>query len=381
MAIEIRKPTTYTDYDTFYHPANCYDGSTGGDESTYGYTDIGSDYIPCTVFHTWQTKGETYTATTLKLKWQTSATGGDDEWGIDYTKNGGSNWYALVAMGVNRNTSWQTAQVSLDANQDLTQVQVRLNTNKIKGPDGINAHISDIWTEGEYTAGTPANAPVTTSALSVIPIAVAVVGSAVVSAVQSVVDAIPIALTVIGSVVVPITTSTVGVVPYDVSVDIGQSAPATTSTVDVVPYDVTVNGNANVSISHSVVDTVPYDVAVSVGGSANAPITQSVVDVVSADVAISCGVSANASQSVIEVIPYGVSVSTEGDAEAVITQLVIDVVPYDTGFQTDVLRILKLLLKKSKVLSIKPMPHTGGLTMRTRRIHDMVITSVLKGGG
>lgn len=168
---EVKKPTTFTEgaLGLWANEANCYDQQgVAGDESTYGYQTLDTDETPSIRFHTWETKGQTYTATTLKLKWKTSIQTGDDEFGIEYTKNGGSNWYDLVVKGANRSVAYTTAQIALDANQDLTQVEVRVNSDKVKGADNCQLQISDIWTEGEYTGGvtvSPAPASAASSAV------------------------------------------------------------------------------------------------------------------------------------------------------------------------------------------------------------------------
>ncbi|MCK4250030.1 LamG domain-containing protein [candidate division WOR-3 bacterium] len=168
---EVKKPTTFTEGALLLwaNEANCYDQQgVAGDETTYGYQTLDTDETPSIRFHTWETKGQTYTATTLKLKWKTSIQTGDDEFGIEYTKNGGSNWYDLVVKGANRSVAYTTAQIALDANQDLTQVEVRVNSDKVKGADNCQLQISDIWTEGEYTGGvtvSPAPASAASSAV------------------------------------------------------------------------------------------------------------------------------------------------------------------------------------------------------------------------
>lgn len=162
MPTEVKKPTANTEYDNWTTPAYCYDfPATAGDESTMGYYEIIADTAPSIQFHTWAAKGQTYTATVLYLKWKTSIQTGDDEWGIEYTKDGGTGWNDLLAMGVNRSVGYSTAQIALDANQDLTQVEVRVNCDKVKGGDGLDIQISDIWTEGEYSGGAIINIDVT----------------------------------------------------------------------------------------------------------------------------------------------------------------------------------------------------------------------------
>lgn len=157
MATEVKKPTDFTEAAglQWTNEPQAYDTSTAGDETTSADGTLAvDDEDPSITYHTWAAKGQTYTQTLLKMKWSTNDLTGDDEWHAEYTKNGGGAWLDLVAYGTNRNTTIQTAQVTLDANQDLTQVQVRIRLEKQKGGDGDTLYIWDIWTEGEYTAVT-----------------------------------------------------------------------------------------------------------------------------------------------------------------------------------------------------------------------------------
>ena len=154
MATEVKKPTTFTEgaLALWTNESNAYDIATGGDETTFAYQTLDTDEIPSIRFHTWGTKGQTYTETILYMKWKTSIQTGDDQVHVEYTKNGGGAWADLLANGINRSVAYSTAQITLDANQDLTQVEVRVSSDKVKGADGCDFQISDIWTEGEYTA-------------------------------------------------------------------------------------------------------------------------------------------------------------------------------------------------------------------------------------
>lgn len=152
MAIEVKKPTAFNDISIIWsNETNAYDTITAGDETTYTDTAAVGDFAPAIEFTTWATKGETYTATVLKLKWDCLVAQTDDTWGIEYTKDG-SNWYDLLVMGNNQSTVITTAEIALDSNQDLTLVGVRVNTDQLKGADGHTIRIYDIWTEGTYEA-------------------------------------------------------------------------------------------------------------------------------------------------------------------------------------------------------------------------------------
>jgi len=154
MATEVKKPTAFTDGSTIWsNEGQAYDTVTAGDETTYADSIMSGDFDPSLLLYTWGIKGQTYTATVLKVKWDCLVAQDDDVWGIQYTKDGGSNWYDLLASGNNSSAVIVAEQVSLDANQDLTLVQVKVTSVQNKGADGHTVRIYDVWTEGEYTAG------------------------------------------------------------------------------------------------------------------------------------------------------------------------------------------------------------------------------------
>ena len=150
---ECRKPTSYTDPDgDATNPSNAYDGSCG-DESTYADEAVNQNLADEIVFHTWQTTSYTYTSLTLYVKYTTSGFS-DDLWSIKYSTDGGSSWNDLVAANSNNYASIQTASISLSASQDLSQLQVKVYGDKVKGPDGGHINIYDIYTLGTYEADT-----------------------------------------------------------------------------------------------------------------------------------------------------------------------------------------------------------------------------------
>ena len=151
---EIKKPTTHTDApgNSWTNPGQCYDTATAGDETTEGNVYNFADENPDITFHTWDTKGQTYTATVLKVKWKTSGSFSNDKFAIQYSKDGGNLWNDLVPLGVHNETTIQTSSTSLDANQDLSQVQIKVVEDRFGVGDKDYIYIYDIWTEGTYTS-------------------------------------------------------------------------------------------------------------------------------------------------------------------------------------------------------------------------------------
>jgi hypothetical protein len=170
MAIEVRKPTANTvDVGVgMTSPAQAYDTTTGGDETTAASAYNAVDFTHR--FHTWQTTSETYSALTLYCKWGTSGGFSDDTFGIEYTLDGSTwgNW--LVAVGVHNDANYQQASAVLSPGQNLSLIEVRIVFDKIGGGDKDTVSISDIWTEGTYTGGvTVTPSPATCISKSIAP--------------------------------------------------------------------------------------------------------------------------------------------------------------------------------------------------------------------
>jgi photosystem II stability/assembly factor-like uncharacterized protein len=158
---ELRKPTAFTDHDSnwvneemAYDMCEQVDTGTSQTDRTYGIMYDDSD--PSLTLDTWQEKLEgPYTETRLYLIWATTSAAGNDQWGVRYTDDGGSNFYDLVPFGVNRSAHFadtQRAEVTLaTANQDLTQLYIEVYTDRVGGSDNLTISIYDVWTEGDYT--------------------------------------------------------------------------------------------------------------------------------------------------------------------------------------------------------------------------------------
>lgn len=150
MATEIRKPTTTTEDIgvNWTDITNTYDTTTGGDETTWGYTYNSSGGIMR--WHTWQTTSYSYSALTLAVKWDTSGGYSDDTFGYEYSIDGGDNWNVLLPEAVHNETTIQTTSTGLTASQDLSLLQVRFTFTKVGGGDKDYTYMYDVWTNGGY---------------------------------------------------------------------------------------------------------------------------------------------------------------------------------------------------------------------------------------
>jgi hypothetical protein len=151
QAIEILKPTAYTfsDNQTNNNPEYAYDGSSGGEDTTYNRLGVGdNDADPTIEYHTWQSPSQTHTARRLYIR--RSGTGNtDDTWGIYYSTNGGAN-YTSIETGLTNPAKDNTTAVTIDTGLDLSYLWVKISTSKSKKPDGGFADIWDVWLEGDY---------------------------------------------------------------------------------------------------------------------------------------------------------------------------------------------------------------------------------------
>ncbi len=150
---ETLKPAAYTHCGkgTNTSPEYAYDGTTGGEDTTYNRLTVGaSNEDPTMEYHTWQTPAYGHTARRLYIR--RSGTGNtDDPWGIHYSTDGGSN-YTPIETGLTNPAKGNTTAVTIDTGLTLSNLWVKIETFKAAGPDGGFADIWDVWLEGDYSA-------------------------------------------------------------------------------------------------------------------------------------------------------------------------------------------------------------------------------------
>lgn len=378
MAIEIKKPTTFTEGALLLwtDEPNCYDQSgTGGDETTFGYQDIGTDESPSIRFHTWETKGQTYTATTLKLKWKTSIQVGDDEFGIKYTKDGGSQWNDLVTKGVNRSSSYTTAEIPLNINQDLTQVEVRVNSDKIKGGDGCDLQISDIWTEGTYTSG-GVNVPINQIVSKVVMFAVTVLTGVIVLIGQLVASVVPYSVSVKIGQTVLVNLQTIKIIPYSPTIKTGAKVPINLLNTKIIQYPVTVGGGISVPINLLTLET--NTIAPTVSGGAKVSINQIVNEIIPYPVTIITGdVIVPINLIIHKLITYPVTVFTEYGVTVPVNLITNKLIPYSVTIIEPSIEVLNLESFIHRTLNLTSLDSTGELNLTSKIHRQLDLTSTI----
>ncbi len=143
---EILRPTAFIDsaQDTI-NPEMGFDEANG---TTWAQTSYGVAADPSIVFHAWQTTTNTYKNLTLKYRYH-AATGTDDTYSIAYSTDGGTSWADLIPP-TSEGVADTTVSIGLLPDQDLSQLQVKIYTQKVKGTDKQSIFTGDIWTEGIF---------------------------------------------------------------------------------------------------------------------------------------------------------------------------------------------------------------------------------------
>ena len=144
--LEILRPTDFTDSGgRTTDPQLAFDEQDGATWTTTSY-DVSAN--PSVTFHTWQTTIHTYYTLTLKYRYHADL-GTDDTYAAAYSTDGGTGWTDLI-LPTSQGSPDTTLSVDLSPLQDLSQLQVKIYTQKAKGPDGQNIYTRDIWTEGNF---------------------------------------------------------------------------------------------------------------------------------------------------------------------------------------------------------------------------------------
>ena len=143
---EILRPTAFDDSARQTADAQlAFDEQNG---ATWATTLYDASSNPSITFHTWQTTAQTYNDLTLKYRYHADA-GSDDTYAVAYSTDEGNSWTDLISSA-NQSSPDTTLSVNLSPLQDISQLQVKIYTQKIKGPDGQSIYTRDIWTEGSF---------------------------------------------------------------------------------------------------------------------------------------------------------------------------------------------------------------------------------------
>lgn len=148
--IEIRKPTAQTDFSrNTTNGVMAYDYPDGTTSAVTRY-DVSDD--PSIVFHTWQLPTKTYASLVLKYRYQADATA-DDRYAVAYSVSGCAGLFIDLISLTSSEAGDTTVSADLSSSQDLSQLCLKIYTQRTRGRDRPTPYIytRDIWTEGSYT--------------------------------------------------------------------------------------------------------------------------------------------------------------------------------------------------------------------------------------
>jgi len=142
---EILKPAAYTHCGkgTNTSPEYAYDGTTGGEDTTYNRLTVGaSNSDPTMEYHTWQTPSQTHTARRLYIR--RSGTGNtNDPWGIHYSTDGGNN-YTPIETGLTNPAKGNTTAVTIDIGLNLSNLWLKLTSKLVPITDLLISGMSGL---------------------------------------------------------------------------------------------------------------------------------------------------------------------------------------------------------------------------------------------
>jgi len=144
--VETRKPTAFTDQlGKTTNPELAYDYPDGTTWAATLYNASGDSIT----FHTWETTTKTYNTLVLKYRYHAEVST-DDTYAVAYSVTGCAGTFTDLISPTSAGASDTTISIDLSPSQDLSQLCLKIYTEKVKGPDNKSAFTRDIWTEGAY---------------------------------------------------------------------------------------------------------------------------------------------------------------------------------------------------------------------------------------
>jgi len=147
ITIEIRRPTAHTNYSQrTTNPQNAYDSANG---ETFATTAYDFSYNPSITFHTWQLPSQPYTALVLKYRYHADGAT-NDRYAVAYSITGCSGVFTDLISPTSAAAPDTTVSVNLSPDQDLSQLCLKIYTQRTGGRDRKNLYTRDIWTEDTF---------------------------------------------------------------------------------------------------------------------------------------------------------------------------------------------------------------------------------------
>lgn len=145
--IEIRKPTAHTDFaGRTTNDAWAYDYPDG---TTFASTRYDFTANPSITFHTWENSTKVYNSLVLKYRYHAEA-GIDDRYAVGYSTTGCTGTFTDLISQTSAGAPDTTISVNLSTGQTLSQLCLKIYSQRVGGADARRVYTRDIWTEGSH---------------------------------------------------------------------------------------------------------------------------------------------------------------------------------------------------------------------------------------
>lgn len=146
--VEIKKPTAYTDFPpgNTINETNAYDYPDG---TTFATTLYDITKNPLITFYNWQLPTQSYTSLVLKYRYHADGAT-NDRYAVAYSTSGCSGVFTDLVSPTSATAPDTTVLANLSPSQDLSQLCLKIYSQKVGAADQKKLYTRDIWTEGSF---------------------------------------------------------------------------------------------------------------------------------------------------------------------------------------------------------------------------------------
>ena len=144
---EIKKPQSYTDFaGRTTNPSNAYDWPDG---TTFSRTLYGFTANPSITFYNWETSTRAYTALVLKFRYHANGAA-NDRYAVAFSTQGCTGSFTNLISPTSSLAADTTVSVNLPPETNLSQLCLKIYTQRVGASDNRYIYTRDIWVEGFY---------------------------------------------------------------------------------------------------------------------------------------------------------------------------------------------------------------------------------------
>jgi hypothetical protein len=145
--LEVRKPTARND--SGGHTTDDTSAYDLDDGTTFATTRTDFDSNPSILFRAWQLPAQTYDSLVLKYRYNADVAI-DDTYAVAYSTTGCTGAFVDLIASTSSGASDTTISVNLLPDQNLSNLCLKIYTDRVGSRDSGRLYTRDIWTEGTY---------------------------------------------------------------------------------------------------------------------------------------------------------------------------------------------------------------------------------------